>query len=442
DHDDHDEESVFARVKQDRWQALLNYSLHNDYIENISVKAGFTDYEHSEIEGGMIGTTFKNKTTELRTNIEHRLGEWHGIVGYHFASSDYEAQGEEAFTPATDTTSHAIYLLEEKQLGNLTLELGARLEDYLLESVITEKHHDEHEEDHDHHEEEHHELSTLAYELSQTNVSFSIGGVYDYSEGQNIAINLSHSERSPLTAELLSNGVHIATSTYELGLGYHLEDGEVHFEPENIEQEIATNFDVSFRKFSGKFGYTVNFFYNDVENYYYQENTGLIYSAEHGIEEADHEHEGALPVYQFQSQDAYLYGLELDAHYNVNANNTVKFFADSITAKLKDDGYLPRIPNNKFGVNYEYTRGKLVTDLTITHYASQDNITAYETTTDSYTLIDLSMQYDLALAGVDMLTYLNIDNITDELGFVHSSVIKEQAPLPGRNIRFGVKAFF
>ena len=307
---------------------------------------------------------------------------------------------------------------------------------------ITEKHHNEHEEDHDHLEEEHHELSTLAYELSQTNVSFSIGGVYDYSEGQNIAINLSHSERSPLTAELLSNGVHIATSTYELGLGYHLEDGEVHFEPENIEQEIATNFDVSFRKFSGKFGYTVNLFYNDVENYYYQENTGLIYSAEHGIEEADHEHEGALPVYQFQSQDAYLYGLELDAHYNVNANNTVKFFADSITAKLKDDGYLPRIPNNKFGVNYEYTRGNLVTDLTITHYASQDNITAYETTTDSYTLIDLSMQYDLALAGVDMLTYLNIDNITDELGFVHSSVIKEQAPLPGRNIRFGVKAFF
>ena len=52
------------------------------------------------------------------------------------------------------------------------------------------------------------------------------------------------------------------------------------------------------------------------------------------------------------------------------------------------------------------------------------------------------MQYDFALAGVDMLTYLNIDNITDELGFVHSSVIKEQAPLPGRNIRFGVKAFF
>jgi len=437
----HNEESVFARVKQDRWQALFNYALHNDYIENINVKAGFTDYQHSEIEGGTVGTTFKNKTSELRTSLEHKLAGWHGIIGYHFSDSDYEAQGAEAFTPATETTSHALYVLEEKKFGDFTLELGARIEDYKLSSVITEEAHEEHDE-HEHEHEEHDEKRLLAYELNQTNMSYSIGGVYDFAEGQNIAVNLSHSERSPLTAELLSNGTHIATSTYELGLGYHLEEGEKHFEPENIDQEVSTNFDISFRKFTGEFGYTLNFFYNDVENYYYQENTGLIYSSEHGIEEADHEHEGALPVYQFKSQDAELYGLELDTHYKLNDENTVKLFADSITAKLKDSSYLPRIPSNKIGVKYEYALENLVADITVTHYASQNKITAYESKTDGYTLVDFSMQYDFDIAGNDVMAYFNIDNLTDELGFVHTSVIKEQAPLPGRNFKLGIRAFF
>ena len=38
--------------------------------------------------------------------------------------------------------------------------------------------------------------------------------------------------------------------------------------------------------------------------------------------------------------------------------------------------------------------------------------------------------------------YINVDNLTDELGFVHTSFIKDKAPLPGRNIRLGVRGYF
>jgi iron complex outermembrane receptor protein len=109
---------------------------------------------------------------------------------------------------------------------------------------------------------------------------------------------------------------------------------------------------------------------------------------------------------------------------------------------LKDSSYLPRIPSNKVGIKYEYSQGDLVTDLTVTHYAAQNKITAYESKTDGYTLVDSSMQYDLQLAGNDVMAYFNIDNLTNELGFVHTSVIKEQAPLPGRNFKLGFRAFF
>ncbi|TMP17189.1 TonB-dependent receptor [Pseudoalteromonas sp. S2893] len=445
EHDEHadeeEEESVYAHLEQDRWQGLISYALDNNWIENINLRVGYTDYKHSEIEDGEIGTTFKNETTEARLNVEHKLAQWHGMMGYHYSESDYDAIGEEAFTPASVTTTHALYLLEEREFGDVTLELGARIEDYEITSTITESEHA-----HDHDEEEDHdegEEESIAYSESFTNVSASAGAIWQYTPGQSVALSLSHSERAPLSAELLSNGLHIATGTYELGLGYHIEDNEIHFEPEDIKQEKSTNLDFSFRRFSGDFGYTVNFFYNDIKNFYYQQNTGLVYDEEDGLKSAIGAHDDAVAVYQFASKDAELYGVEFDVHYQIDPNAMVKVFGDSTRAKLKDDeGNLPRIPANKLGSELQYNVGDLQLTLTGTHYFEQDNISAYETKTDGYTIVDAQANYQLSLGAIDTQLYLNVDNITDELGFVHSSFIKDKAPLPGRNFRFGIRGYF
>jgi len=66
----------------------------------------------------------------------------------------------------------------------------------------------------------------------------------------------------------------------------------------------------------------------------------------------------------------------------------------------------------------------------------------YETKTDGYTIVDAQANYQLSLGAIDTQLYLNVDNITDELGFVHSSFIKDKAPLPGRNFRFGIRGYF
>lgn len=445
EHDDHaeeEEESVYAHLEQDRWQGLISYALDNNWVENINLRVGYTDYSHSEIEDGEIGTTFKNETTEARLNVEHKLAQWHGMIGYHYSESDYDAIGEEAFTPASVTTTHALYLLEEREFGDVTVELGARIEDYEITSTITETEHDhshdEEEEDHDEGEEE-----SIAYSESFTNVSASVGAIWQYTPGQSVALSLSHSERAPLSAELLSNGLHIATGTYEVGLGYHIEDNEVHFEPEDIKQEKSTNLDLSFRRFSGDFGYTVNFFYNDIKNFYYQQNTGLVYDEEGGLESAIGAHDDAVAVYQFASKDAELYGIEFDVHYQIDPSTMIKVFGDSTRAKLKDDaGNLPRIPANKLGSELQYNVGDLQLTLTGTHYFEQNDISAFETKTDGYTIVDAQANYQLSLGAIDTQLYLNVDNITDELGFVHSSFIKDKAPLPGRNFRFGIRGYF
>ena len=437
------EEAVFAQLEQDRWQGLVSYALHNNWIETINLRIGYTDYSHSEIEDGEIGTTFTNKTTEARLNVEHKFADWHGMLGYHYSDSDYDAIGDEAFTPASITTSNALYVLEERVFGDVTLELGARIEDYKIESNISSaEHHHDHDEEVEELEEEHEE-EIIAYSESFTNVSASAGAIWQYTPGQSLALSLSHSERAPLSAELLSNGLHIATGTYELGLGYHIEDNEAHFEPEDIKQEKSTNLDLSFRRFSGDFGYTVNFFYNDIKNFYFQENTGLVYDEEEGLESAVGAHDDAVAVYQFKSKDAELYGFEFDAHYQITPNTMVKVFGDSTRAKLKsDEGNLPRIPANKLGSELQYDLGNLQLTLTGTHYFDQNDITAFESQTDGYTLFDAQANYQLGLGAVDAQFYINVDNLTDELGFVHTSFIKDKAPLPGRNIRLGVRGYF
>ena len=435
-HEEGEEEAVYARVEQDRWQGLMSYALHNNWIETINLRLGYTDYRHAEIEDGAIGTIFSNETTEARFNVEHKLGNWHGMAGYHFSESDYDADGEEAFTPASKTTSNALFILEEQQFGDVTVELGARLEDYNIDSNVDTSAHD-HDHDHEHHDE------SIAYSKSFNNLSASAGAIWQYTPGQSVSLSVSHSERAPLSAELLSNGVHIATGTYELGLGYVIEDGEIHFEPEDIKQETSTNIDFGFRRFSGDFGYTVNFFYNDIENFYYQQNTGLVFDEDHGLEAAELGHDHGMAVYQFVSKDAKLYGIEFDAHYQINSNAMIKVFGDSTTAKLADnEGNLPRIPANKLGSELQYNISDWQFSLTGTHYFTQNDITAYETATDSYTLFDAQANYQLSVGPVDTQFYINIDNLTDELGFVHSSFIKDQAPLPGRNFRLGIRGYF
>ena len=104
--------------------------------------------KHAEIEDGAVGTVFTNKTTEARATVEHKLGLWHGMAGYHYTESDYDADGEEAFTPASLTKTNAIFMLEERQFGDVTVELGARLEDYQIDSAVSMA---EHHHDHDHH---------------------------------------------------------------------------------------------------------------------------------------------------------------------------------------------------------------------------------------------------------------------------------------------------
>lgn len=452
--------SVFADLEQTKYQLLGEYNFTNDFLQSVHFRAGYTDYEHAEVEGGLVGTTFSNETEELRVDLLHKpMAGWRGGISLHYKGSDVFAQGEEAFTPPSEMEMFAVALMEERHFGDFLVQLGARAESVTLDAssvLLPELDAHEHDDEHAHDEHEHEGsefVRQFAVDQEITPISLSAGVVYTINESYNVGVSLSRSERAPSASELLSFGPHIGTRTYEIGALFDLsEEGEFVLSQTAIDLETANNIDLTFRKTQGDVGFVFNAFYNQVDNYYFQEETGLFAESGHdhahdeeGHDEEEHsedEHSDELPVYLFGSADAVLHGFELQVAWQTTDNLKLDFFADYVKARLKDGGALPRTSPMRVGSHVAYTLDNFRADLDITYFAKQDDISTFETETDGYTLVDASITYDIPLGDIDLSVYLSGENLTDEEARVHTSFLKDIAPRPGRNFAFGVRGYF
>ncbi len=438
------EEGVESDLKQNRWQLISQFDVNSAWVKSVSARAGYTDYEHEEVEEGG-GTTFTNELLQVRTDINHRdVNGWLGALSFEFRDDDLAAVGEEAFTPSSESQTLAFALMEEKHFGDLLVQAGFRIEDVSLDSTIVEPH--DHEEEG---EEEAHEDETVS--LSYTPISLSAGVVWEFAEGYNTSLSITRAERAPNPAEVFSFGPHIGTRTYEIGALYTIEDegDEYHVEANNsVEKEVSNNIDVSLRKFDGRFGFILNAFYNQISDFYFLDDTGLTSDVlfpeeeEEAEGEEEHAHAEDLPVFIHRQADATLYGFEAQVIAAVTDSFKVTFTGDSVKAELDDGGSLPRIPPARAGVKGEWTSGNWTIGADAMHSFKQDDVAPLETATDSYTLYNAKVSYRIDLESISLSAFLKGENLTDEFAQVHSSFLKEDAPLPGRAYRLGLSVNF
>ncbi len=461
EHEEHEEEEVLLDLDQDRFQLISEFTLDHALISAINARVGYTDYTHTEFENGESGTEFTNETTELRLEVMHQaMSDWRGGLVFDYKNSEFEASGDEAFAPPSETETFAIALIEEKHFGDVLVQMGARIEHVNINSNDVEipevefHHHDEEgEEEEEEHEE--HEHETFTFDEDYMPFSVSVGAVWEFAPGYNIGVSLSHAERAPSAAELLSFGPHIATGTFEIGALFepHEEDDEIHFERRSgtPDMEKSNNIDITFRKFEGDIGIIINAFYNQVENYYTEFDTELFAEAGHahdeeeGEEEEGHEHAGELPVFLFQSADATLWGFEAQGVWQVNQNFKTTLFADYVRGRLDDfdDGDdLPRIPPLRFGASVDYTINNMSANLSWTRFDDQHRSAQLETETDGYDWVNASINYRIPFNNQELTVFLKGENLTDDEARVHSSFIKDVAPRPGRNFRIGIRGTF
>ncbi|MDN5368892.1 MAG: iron complex outerrane recepter protein [Shewanella sp.] len=413
-------------LKKTAWQ--LHGGLLNPFagFSKVRLDAGYTDYQHAEEEDGDADTFFYNKQTEARLTLNNTpWGEWQGAMGLHFIHRDFSVQGAEQLTPNSNTDTVAAFIMQERKVNDFRFELGGRIESYRLKPEAMT-------------------LDTLAGEeayqpqkLSDVNGTLSAGVVWDFDPSYNLSVALTRAERSATAEELYSYGPHDATQSFELGSEFRVENGQIVVNAGNADKEIANNLDLTLRKLDGSWTGSLSMAYNRVNNFFYEANTGLIAS-----DLVNSDEEGDLPVYQYAQGDAELYSLEAQAKIPFNDLWSLDLFSDYTRGKLVDGGNLPRISPLRFGSTLNFDLAQWHADVGMIAYSRQNDVADNETETAGYTLVNASVTYRLFSDNGDMLLYLKGTNLTDQEARPHTSLLKDYAPLMGRNLMLGVSYSF
>ncbi|MGB0145055.1 MAG: TonB-dependent receptor, partial [Akkermansiaceae bacterium] len=128
----------------------------------------------------------------------------------------------------------------------------------------------------------------------------------------------------------------------------------------------------------------------------------------------------------------------------------LSFMTDWVQANDRTNNTpLPRIPPFRFGTRLAYTSGPLQAGLEIRHAFEQDHIQPStntvqgELSTDGYTEINLDVSYDFDLTpDLKLTVFASLSNLLDEERRLHTSFLKDVAPLPGRNFTLGGRLEF
>ncbi|MDJ0841663.1 MAG: TonB-dependent receptor, partial [Acidobacteriota bacterium] len=256
------EEEVNIDLEQRRYDLRGELRLDGPF-DTLNFRIGANDYEHVELEGEEIGTTFTNEYQEIRVEATHGAfgAMTSGSVGVQYSQRDFQAIGEEAFVPANDTDRLAAFIYEEMERDTWSLTMGLRVERQNNKAEAFDPHH--HEEEGEEHEEEgeEHEEEAQPFDLDFDGISASLGYIYGLDKDYAVAVNLTHTERAPNAEELFSNGPHLATAAFEVG-------------NPDMDKESSLGLDVVLRKKAGLITGELSLFTNQFSDYIYEQFTG------------------------------------------------------------------------------------------------------------------------------------------------------------------------
>lgn len=249
----------------------------------------------------------------------------------------------------------------------------------------------------------------------------SFGATYDISKFQNIKVNLSSGFRAPDLAELFSNGPHPGTNRFEVGNA-------------NFEREQSFQTDISYALKLARFTLGASAYFNTISNYIFFINTG------------ETRPEDGLQIWEFQQENAQLYGTELSIHYKFNEDISINSTAALVRGTLsKSDENLTFIPadNYSLGLNYrpKFIKSTQI-ETTLTHFSKQNRPGFNEIETPAYTLLNLGITKDFSWGNKNLTASISGNNLLNTTYVNHLSILRAfEIPNPGRSIltmlRFG-----
>ena len=403
-----EEELPFIGLEQTRYDFRAGLNLDGNFLKRVTGSVALADYTHTEFEGpGEPGTLFETSGLEARAEVDHEIAGFEGAFGLQVLDKELFTEGDEAFITPTDTRSTALFLYEAREWDS-----GFGVEGGLRAERLT----------HD---------NSVAGEV-EFDLFGASAGLHQHTEsGYFMGAQLSYTERAPNESELFAFGPHLATSQFEVG-------------DLSLDKERGLNLEGTLRWKNDWLTIGANVFVTNFSDFIFL-TPGTIDEGAGPVDEAD-----GLPVFVFTQDDATFTGGELygEALFDdglLGANWTVKGGLDFVNAELDNNGNVPFVPPLRLTAEADAAWGLFELGAGLEWAGDQDETGAGQLPTDGYTLVNLRSALNLSELGIGAdgtQAFVEVRNATDEEARLSTSVLKDLLPLPGRNVRAGLRLTF
>lgn len=455
-----DDHTAWINLRSERTDLRADYDDPLPGFDHLRLRFSTTDYKHDEIDGPAYFNRYTNEVDDGRLELTHKpLWGFSGTLGVQYTDGTFSGLNvNNMHVPFPkngygldsvrhhDTKNRAVFLSESRAFGPVDFSIAMR-KDWRETTVGTPAFLHAF-------DDEYKALfagwygpdwySYLSNELITDFVkknppakvnpfSASIGATWNLDGGYSTSLSFGRTQRAPSVRELYAYGNNLATNSYEVGLARSRSASSTFPESRTDVLETTRSADLTLRKVGGSVEFEVGVFYQDIEDYVFAR---LI--------ETDSETGVPHNYLLYTAADATFRGVDGQVSFQLNEANRLTLFGDYVRAKLKtEDDNVPRIPPGRLGVRHQWSSGPFAVDAEYYHTFSQDRLASYETKTSGYDMLNATISYRLELTPRQSAEfYIRANNLLNETAYVHTSFVKDQSPLRGRNMVIGVRYDF
>lgn len=416
-------------LEQERFDLEASTEIDRMGISKIDFRLGYADYFHDEIFTGRAKDADKNfKDTRFDLHaLEGRLDFYHnplenleGIVGVHGFKQDLSASFLAApplessrFRNTFETDNIGFFVLETLTHEAWSFQMGGRFES---QTIIDNSQ----------------AQFGFVDKVGGDSLSGSIGITWrEFEKGglDEIAVTVSTSyiERIPTVTERFAFWPNPAIQRFLIG-------GDIDLTPLSDEVSLGHELGIELRK--DKLSSRLNVYYYNFDNFVFLQDI-----------------QGIGNLAEYVERQAEFYGWEAEANWELYADGlselVLTLMSDFVHAQNETDNQpIPRIPPLRFGGRIVYENETLSAGLEFRHAQAQTRVqpespvVRKELPTGSYNELNADFSYRFDFEKSELTCFIRLTNLLDEDRRIHTSFLKDVAPLPGRNVSAGIRWSF
>ncbi len=395
------------------FQKIDNHNLSFEnifYRQNSKIKltVGYANNYRKEFEDDATNQSLGLKLNTFTHNLKWYSPTYNDffsfIIGSQGMAQSNINNGEEILIPDANINDLGVFVLGNLKMKKIKIQSGIRSDfrKVSTKEMITN------------------DVSFPTLKKTYNGFTLSGGAVYQTKKIK-LRANISSGFRAPNTTELLSDGIHHGTNRYIKG-------------STNLLNENAIQVDLSFDYKNQDFHFSINPFYNTIQNYIFLSPTKKTINNN--------------LVFEYLQSKALLYGGEMGFYYHPHKIHWLYLNGNlsNVIAKKKNGVPLPLIPqtklNSTMSIKISHKGNIQLKKIFIQHIYKfrQNRIDVFETSTNSYNLIHIGVSFRLSVKANSIKISTGVKNLFNHNYIDHLSRFKTlEIPNQGINYYIALK---